>query len=268
MKKSSYIKFLFIVYIASFGCNPKQEKSTIENKNNVLYEKILDVIKQYNIVFYKDYDLLSMKGTDEIQPSKLQRPFVMVANNPYSKTKRVDFKLDIYRQSLYTNMKKVDSFYIDLFQYYLPPLYAFSFYYPHKELIEEYCYSCDEYTPIYSHLEFSDSVCILDRYVKSYKVNDTIFYEEFTFDCCNYKEPSPKERTTFGKLMRLGNAVIDFKNTPELAMYELTKYYEKDEKLIMEYYYKGNETELSKKVYDKNEYISLNWIYALKIFNF
>lgn len=251
--------------------------------HNLLQTNILKKIDDYNIVFYKDYNMLTMTGIVEKNLYEVRFPFVFVIHDSLHKPNEIYFNLfsnsgenifkydnrfkTISENRGYYNIKYFDNYFVDFYSSnYGIPECNISYYYPKQSTREVFLFECKDYLGINNHFDFSDTCCMLVLYRKSFMIKDTIFWEEYSFDCCDFDDPPYKERSTYGMYQRKDILPENLKNAPELSSYEYKKFYEQDNKLVIEHYYNGNKTVLTKTYYDKSKYISLTWLYALKTY--
>lgn len=273
------LKFLMLfVCLIITSCNKKHEALVVSSKHNLLFDKIYEIITNRKIVLYTDYDLHNMKGIDEIHPLKVRRPFVMEFYDEKSIVKNLIFDFEWYfiksknrfvlyteidKYKLFYNIMKIDSIYVDFYQYYKPPTYAFTFYYPNKLMFESFSYQCKEFNAVHDYQNFSDTSCILDLYQRSYRINDTIFHEKFTFNCCNFEEPPFRNRSTYGLFLSKDFSYQKLLDSPELTSFEYRKIYEQEDKIVMEDFTNWKNPQLTISYYEKHKYISINWVFAL-----
>jgi len=261
VKIYSLVILLFTILVA---CEHSPQNNQHElSSRNLLHSKIMSKIEKYNVVFYKDFNLLTMTGIEEISIEKVSLPYVLVLRDSLNFPMEIGFRT--YDNSrLYYNIKKQDNCYVDYSVYWKTYNVNIVFYLHNDQRIENFNYDCNSYMNNLN--DFIDTSCILFFYKNSYIKGDTIIQKRYTFDCCSYDNPPFKERTTYGIF---GDTTFSFSNTessPELHSISYTKMYEQDGMFVMEKYNSSVNKKPKKTFYDKKHWISLTWLYAMKTY--
>lgn len=267
MKNLNNSKFIVVILILLFSCN-QNEKKILEHailfENILISHKLNDAIQQHNIRFFKDFNLLTLEGTYELNPLQVSFPFVITSEDKNNNLIRIYYQFSKnYTLNRYYIIKKDNNYFEYDYSHFKIASYYLSFFYPTNAMQKIFEYNCKEYTFIKSQNEFSDTLCILSSYKVSNIVNDTMINKKYTFDCCDFEEPPFRNRSTYRMFLNKDFSHQKLINSPEIINFEYQKFYEQENNFVMEKYSNCENPKLTKTYYDKQKYISINWVFAL-----
>jgi hypothetical protein len=113
MRKAINMCLMSIIILMIINCrHPHQDIKKVISSKNMLHSKILKLIENHNVVFYKDFNLFTMKGDKEISIEKVRLPYVLVLRDSLDYPVEIGFFIhDLYRS--YSDLLKQDNYFVN-----------------------------------------------------------------------------------------------------------------------------------------------------------